>query len=155
MTMPEDDIRMAAATHVPVLITCDSAPERERCARLIHGQSRGNDGLFVTCRGNRSLRQPFDQARSGTLFIEDLVALSADAQLELLSLLNERIRQGSECAVRILAGASRHLDAERRSGAFSERLFYRLNLIHLHFKDEQSIRVVDMATTPRARSGSG
>ena len=151
----QDDVRLAAGTCVPVLITSESAPERERCARLIHRQSAVGDGPFVAFRGdvaaepertegradvigaprdNTSLRQWFDEARGGTLFIDDLATLTADAQLELLSLLDQR--QCPEGAVRILAGASRYLDVERTSGRFNDRLFYRLNQIHLDLKDE-------------------
>ena len=42
-------------------------------------------------------------------------------------------------AVRLISGANRHLGAERRSGAFSERLFYRLNVIHLDLLTQQPL----------------
>jgi DNA-binding NtrC family response regulator len=32
----------------------------------------------------------------------------------------------------VVAGASRHLDMERATGAFCTPLFYRLNLIHIN-----------------------
>ena len=75
------------------------------------------------------LRHQFDQARGGTLFLDDVITLPADAQAHLLSLLNERMAPLSSTVafdrsrVRIVAGASRHLDAERATGAFCELLF--------------------------------
>ena len=152
MTMRDDDLRMAAARDVPVLITCESALRRERCARLIHHWRHGTDRPFITFRGNAFLRRRFEQARGGTLFIEDIAALTADAQLELLSLLDEGIQAPRERAVRILAGAGRCVAAERRSGAFSDRLFYRLNLIHLDYNDAELVRAGEMATMRRTQS---
>jgi transcriptional regulator of acetoin/glycerol metabolism len=146
----DDDVRIAAAADVPVLITAESGPERELCARRIHGQSRYGGGPFVALRfhapasqsespalsRNKSrthawLRQSFDRARGGTLFIDDIVTLSPDTQDQLWSLLGERRCLGSECDVRIVSGASRHVDTDRAWGTFSEPLFYRLNVIHL------------------------
>lgn len=151
----DDDVRIAAAADVPVLITAESGPERELCARRIHGQSRCGGGPFVALRFNTPtsqkegatlsrnkprplgwLRQSFEQARGGTLFIDDIVTLSADAQHQLWSLLGERVRPASACEVRIVAGASRHVDTDRASGAFNEPLFYRLNVIHLDLTNE-------------------
>jgi DNA-binding NtrC family response regulator len=150
-TLQDADIQLAVCTHVPVLITCASASKREECARLIHAQSGAADGPFVTFRNagsaestpaglriptdrvsiNGALGHRFEEARQGTLFIEDIAGLTVDAQLELLSLLDTPSRQPHDGAVRVVAGASHHLDAERRSGAFNDRLFYRLNVIHV------------------------
>ena len=154
----EGEIRLAARVRVPVLITAGDAEQRSLCARLIHAYGEWVRGPFVTlsqndvgvpeqnpdpfARAHRignalMLRHQFDQARGGTLFLDDVVTLPADGQAHLLSLLNERMAPLSSNAafdrsrVRIVAGASRHLGAERATGAFCEPLFYRLNLIHV------------------------
>ena len=125
------------------------------CARLIH-DSRGYERPFVTFsvddpgavveKSNGSWRvydredivlmRQFELARGGTLFIDDIALLRVATQSLLHSLLDERIRQASSerpagGRVRVVAGASRHLDAELATGAFCTPLFYRLNLIHI------------------------
>ena len=88
-----------------------------------------------------SLRDRFNQAIGGSLFIEDVAALTAPAQQELLALLTcERARSSASGTVgaipRIIAGASRHLDDDRDARTFSEMLFYRLNIIHIDFMNQ-------------------
>jgi DNA-binding NtrC family response regulator len=134
-----DEIWIAADTDVPVLLTADAAADRERCARLIHGGSGDPNRPFVAIHsdapgsagGANVLGQRFEQARGGTLFIEDLATLAPEAQQLLFVLLEERSDRGLVHAVRILAGVSGGLDAQRASGAFSEALFYRLNILNV------------------------
>jgi len=153
---PEDDLRLAARVDVPVLVTADSRRQRNMCARLIH-DSRGYERPFVTFsvhepgavveKANGSWRvhdredivllRQFELARGGTLFIEDIADLRMATQALLYSLLDERLRQLpsdrlSGARVRLVAGASRHLDTERATGVFCTSLFYRLNLIHIN-----------------------
>ncbi|HEY3158624.1 MAG TPA: sigma 54-interacting transcriptional regulator [Vicinamibacterales bacterium] len=152
---PEDDLRLAASVDVPVLVTAGSRRERKMCARLIH-DAGGYDRPFVTFsvedpgsvieKSNGSwrvfdredivLRRHFEEARGGTLFIDDIALLRAATQTQLHVLLEERIRHLASARpgggrVRVVAGASRHLDPERATGAFCTSLFYRLNLIHI------------------------
>jgi DNA-binding NtrC family response regulator len=156
--MQEDDLRLAADVHVPVLITAETSREREVYARLIHVNGARARGPFVKigpqvvaadeggavgfgrtrsrAGGPLSLRCRFEEARGGTLFIDDVVALTADAQMQLLSLIDEHARASAgapaaSVAVRVIAGASRHFGDDRASGAFYEPLFYRLNVIHM------------------------
>lgn len=144
---PEEDLRLAARVDVPVLVTADSRDHRNLCARLIHDIGVYGGGPFVTFSIDDEdeaaeeakvamLRREFERARGGTLFVDDIAMLRAATQAQLLSLLEERVRHGSAVApsdsVRIVAGASRHLDAEREAGAFCTPLFYRLNLIHIN-----------------------
>jgi two-component system response regulator HydG len=157
--MLKDEIRFAAERHVPVLITAGDHDQRELCARIIHASWDGGRGPFVTflatapsvslhasnaaphCRGPHDyllLRRKFEGARGGTLFIDDVTLLSAEGQEQLFSLLDESLPStapdaGAGRSVRLIAGASHHLDAERATGAFSESLFYRLNVIHFDF----------------------
>ena len=160
--MLKDEIRFAAERHVPVLITAGDHDQRELCARIIHASWDGGRGPFVTFlaaspsmaphasnavprrRGvddHLLLRRKFEGARGGTLFIHDVTLLSAEGQGQLFSLLDESLPSAPSHArvgrsVRLIAGASHHLDAERATGAFSESLFYRLNVIHFDFLTE-------------------
>ncbi len=160
-----DDLELASRTGVPVLITAECREQREACARLIHTGRRQAQGPFVVCSvdavspgveaptasparrardDGATLRQQFDRARGGTLFIDDITNLTSGAQTQPCRLVEEHSFQHSvtgragTLAVRIITGASSHLDAERASGIFSEGLFYRLNIVHLDLLSEHS-----------------
>jgi CBS domain-containing protein len=177
IALHDNDVHMASQTQTPVLITAASRERREMCARLIHARGRGGGpGPFVAYEVNGSrpkvaasvtaqygadesntLRHHFAQAVGGSLFIEDVAALTSGEQAELFSLLHRppdwSERPQARRAVRVIAGASRHLDSERASGAFSEPLFYRLNVIHVDLLDQQepegvSMKARDLMTTP-------
>jgi len=153
---PEEDLRLAARFDVPVLVTADSREHRSMCARLIHdiGMAGGpfvtfsTGGLSIVSSSPREreeavLRRQFERARGGTLFIDDIATLRAAVQAQLLSLLEERVHDESSIrssggSVRVVAGASRHLDRERETGVFCTPLFYRLNLIHINLIPRRS-----------------
>jgi DNA-binding NtrC family response regulator len=161
----DDDLELASRTDVPVLITAECPHQRETCARRIHTSRRQEQGPFVVfsidalspCTGapsastarrahddGVSLRQQFDQARGGTLFIDDITSLTSGGQAQLCCLLEEYsfpppVTGRSETpSVRIIAGASRHLEAERATGIFCEPLFYRLNVVHFDLLSEHT-----------------
>jgi DNA-binding NtrC family response regulator len=147
----DDDIRLAARVDVPVLITAKSHDQRNDCARVIHATGANARGPFVPFWSGgikvgaddpvavvRTLRHQFDQARGGTLFIDDIAALPDVAQWELFTLLNDCALScarpnGAENrrAVRIISGASRHMAVEHATRPFCAPLFYRLNVLHL------------------------
>jgi transcriptional regulator of aroF, aroG, tyrA and aromatic amino acid transport len=138
----EEDLRLAVQSDAPVLITAANANRRQAAARFIHTAGSNGHGPFVTLSSalhvtNGGVRQTFNEARKGTLYVDDVAALSSEAQAELCRVVEaSRVRGASTrerdaAPVRIIAGASRHLATERATGAFSERLFYRLNVIHL------------------------
>jgi DNA-binding NtrC family response regulator len=155
--MLDDELHMAARIRVPVLITAESREQRETSARRIHTDGNNMPGPFVVFPSDAAganvegahlssavrarddgvtLRQQFEEALGGTLFIEDIARLTRDAQAQLCCLLEEyQLRMSTVStdgpSVRVIAGASRHLDAERAAGAFCEPLFYRLNVIHI------------------------
>jgi DNA-binding NtrC family response regulator len=157
--MLEDDIWLAAQVKAPALITAGTRDQREVCARLVHAIGRDCRGPFVSVRCEAGelagdsrashrridgedasmLRSHHELARGGTLFIDEVAALPADAQAQLLAMLGDRPSSESSAArfqstnVRVIAGASHHLDAELLAGVFCDRLFYRLNLVHVDF----------------------
>jgi DNA-binding NtrC family response regulator len=180
---PDDDLRLAARVDVPVLVTAGSRRQRSMCARLIH-DGGGYDRPFVTFsvgdpgaivekssgswrvydREDVVLRRQFELARGGTLFIDDIALLREATQAQLHALLEERLGQVASARpaggrVRVVAGASRHLDAERQAGAFCTSLFYRLNIIHIDFI-AHGARVASSpprcaGDVPRTRGASG
>jgi DNA-binding NtrC family response regulator len=149
------DIRLAAAVDAPVLITGCSASERVRCAYLIHDTISSGRRPFIVLDGSGgtptadpvapsrvtgpvdiTLRGGFERAHGGTLFVDHLDRLPFARQTEFLDLLETRAHVGSAVdaaavGVRIITGASRCFATERTIGAFSNRLFYRLNVIHI------------------------
>jgi len=77
------------------------------------------------------------EAERGTLFLDEVGELTADAQVRLLRFLHDRTyeRLGEarerQADVRLIAATNRDLEAEVRTGRFREDLFYRLNVITL------------------------
>jgi NtrC-family two-component system response regulator AlgB len=78
-----------------------------------------------------------EEADGGTLLLDQVGELTADAQLRVLRFLNERTyeRLGEatkrHADVRVIATTNRDLEAEVRAGRFREDLFYRLNVVTL------------------------
>jgi DNA-binding NtrC family response regulator len=165
------DLMCAAHSHVPVLLTASCQLDREVCARLIHKHSSpSRDGFVVIrCRdafggnGNNGhgyhrpssvdethrSPDPFDldraveQARGGTVFLDEIQQLSMDQQQFLYSALEGEPREGDASSpawrnVRIICGASRSLSHQVADGRFMESLYYRLNMIHVDVRPPQS-----------------
>ena len=77
------------------------------------------------------------EAEGGTLLLDEIGELTADAQARLLRFLHdktyERLGEARErhADVRLLAATNRSLEADVRAGRFREDLFYRLNVVVL------------------------
>ncbi len=80
----------------------------------------------------------FDEARGGTLVLDEIGELPMGAQAKLLRVLQEgtfrRVGAVDECQTdaRIIATTSRDIEHDVSSGRFREDLFYRLNVVPLH-----------------------
>lgn len=139
--LQEDELRLAARLHVPVLITAEDEHARANAAHFLHVNGVQAKGPFVSSAGRDTdddvaLRCIFEEARGGTLFIDDILRLTRKTQIELFALLGESQQpkpspELESARVRLITGASRHLAAEHAIGAFSEPLFFRLNIIHV------------------------
>jgi two-component system nitrogen regulation response regulator NtrX len=154
-------ISRVAPTEARVLITGESGTGKELVAAAIHAASRRRARAFVTVncaaiprdlvesemfgheRGaftgatERRLGR-FELAHEGTLFLDEVGDLSAEAQAKLLRTLEtgELQRIGAETAMRIdarvVAATNRQLGEAVGNGAFREDLFFRLNVFPIH-----------------------
>ncbi|HET8654472.1 MAG TPA: sigma-54 dependent transcriptional regulator, partial [Longimicrobiaceae bacterium] len=154
-------IERVAPTDARVLITGESGTGKELVAAAIHRHSAHAGGPFirVNCAAiprdlveselfghekgaftgaTERRRGRFELADGGTLLLDEVGDLSADAQAKLLRVLEtgefERVG-GSEpirAEVRTLAATNRDLRADVAAGRFREDLFFRLHVIPVH-----------------------
>lgn len=149
---------VAGASDTTSLILGESGTGKELMARFIHMNSGRRKGPFVTVncgaipkdlaenelfgyeRGaftgaTEKVKQGrFEQAHRGTILLDEVGELSADMQVKLLRVLQERTfyRLGGSkevtVDVRIIAATNRDLEKLVEEGKFREDLFYRLNV---------------------------
>jgi NtrC-family two-component system response regulator AlgB len=150
----------AAASDAVLLLRGESGTGKTVFARWIRKQSRRADGPFVTVHcpmlSNELMSSTLfghkkgaftgavadsvgkvEEAEGGTLLLDEVADLSADAQARLLRFLNdrtyERLGEATErkADVRLIAATNRALEQEVHGGRFREDLFFRLNVITL------------------------
>jgi two-component system, NtrC family, response regulator HydG len=141
-------VERVAASRVPVLIYGEPGTGKELVAHRIHARSRRRDGPFVTVNcalkpgevverqlfGDGQTLGRFDEARGGTLLLDEVGELSLDLQARLHRLMHESSladRRHGENDVRVVATTIRHLPSEVSRGTFRADLFYRLNVFSI------------------------
>jgi DNA-binding NtrC family response regulator len=140
--LPVDDEDVVSRSPARLLITAPTQQGVENLARRIHGAGPRAQFPFVQTWavefpvGPELLREHcarlLDSAAGGSLLvsaIEEMPATVQDATIDLLGGL-EFARMPSD-AVRLISGTTVSLRDRVAAGTFSERLFYRLNIIHL------------------------
>ncbi len=156
-----DLIQRVAPTEVTVLITGESGTGKELVARSVHRHSLRHDGPFVpvNCaaltetlleselfgheRGaftgavNRRAGL-FEQARGGSLFLDEIGEMNPEMQAKLLRVLESKEfqRVGGEkfikADIRLLVATNKDLEALIESGNFRQDLFWRINVVPIH-----------------------
>jgi PAS domain S-box-containing protein len=151
------DVRRVAPTDATVLILGETGTGKELIARAIHSSSNRADKPFIkiNCaalpaglveselfgheRGafsgaiQRRIGR-FELAHGGTIFLDEIGDVSADVQLKLLRVLQEREferiggNQTIRSDVRVIAATNRDLPKAIAAGSFRSDLFFRLNV---------------------------
>ena len=138
-----EDVALAArCAAASVLITADCAAAVERLARRIHAASDRAAFPFVRVAAatlpvdaavlTERCADLLDTARGGSLLLTDVEQMPAFVQnqfVETFDCLHAALEP--TCRVRLLAGTTTALYERIADGTFAERLFYRLNIIHL------------------------
>ena len=151
-------IESVAPTNGRVLILGDNGTGKELVARTIHSSSRRKNGPFieVNCaaipeelieselfghvRGaftGAIADKPgrFEQANTGTIFLDEIADMSLKTQAKVLRVLQEQVMervggtQRIKVDVRVLAATNKDLVEEIRAGRFREDLYFRLNVV--------------------------
>ena len=151
----------AAASNIPILISGESGTGKEMVARAIQGSSdrAGRPFITVNCgaipenlvesilfgheKGSFTGASAkhvgkFQEADSGTIFLDEVGELSQDMQVKLLRVLQEGevdpigAKRPVRVDVRVISATNRDLADDVKKGGFREDLFYRLNVFPIH-----------------------
>ncbi len=151
-------IKVVAKSNATVLITGESGTGKELVARAIHSQSYRKDKPFiaVSCAalpetlleselfghekgaftGAHAQRKgKFEIANQGSLFLDEIGEMSANIQVHLLRVLEEKefTRVGGnelvKVDVRVISATNKDVRKAVASGQFREDLYYRLNVV--------------------------
>ena len=179
-------VGLVAPSAATVLITGETGTGKELVVRAIHERSPRQNRPFVavncgaipvtliasemfghergafTGASQRRIGR-FEQAGSGTIFLDEITELPMETQTALLRVLQEREfeRVGGErpirTDVRIVAATNRNLEVEVADGRFRADLFYRINVVPivmppLRDRKEDIPRLVDYFVDRSARS---
>jgi DNA-binding NtrC family response regulator len=138
----EDQELAARCAEATLLITATCSADVETVARRIHSASDRAASPFVHVAGSalpadaailvEACGDLLDRARGGSLLVSDVERMPAVVQNQLMETIVglQRARAPSG-GVRLIAGTTTTLHERVADGMFSERLFYRLNTIHV------------------------
>ncbi len=154
-------VERIAGTRATVLLCGESGVGKDRIARAIHEHSPRKDRPFVkiNCTAipenlmeselfgyekgaftGATVSKPgkFEQANTGTVFLDEIGDVPASVQVKLLRVLQDREfeRLGSNKTmhtdVRVIAATNVDLRAALEQGTFREDLYYRLNVVPIN-----------------------
>ncbi len=161
MAPVNDVVRKVAGVFTSVLITGESGTGKGVVAQAIHRLSQRAGKPFVAfsvCAFPESLieaelfghekgaftgaiqnrRGRFEEAKGGTIFLDEIGDLALPSQAKLLRVLQERSleRLGSNTSipvdVRLVCATSRNLEKMVQEGTFREDLYFRISVVRVH-----------------------
>jgi len=153
-------IRLAATTDIPVLLSGETGTGKDLAGQEIHCQSDRKNGPFVPIHlgalpaelvaselfghekgaftGALEGRQgKFEQAHNGTVFLDEITTIDEKVQVSLLRLIEQRRfsrlggRKALSTNIRLIAASNQDLDDAVGRGVFREDLYYRLNVFRI------------------------
>lgn len=151
----------AAASNIPILISGESGTGKEMVARAIQGSSERARRPFITVNcgaipenlvesilfghekgsftgASAKHVGKFQEADTGTIFLDEVGELSQEMQVKLLRVLQEGevdpigAKRPVKVDVRVISATNRNLADDVKKGGFREDLFYRLNVFPIH-----------------------
>jgi len=115
-----------------VVVNCGAVPRE-----LIESEFFGHvKGAFTDAKEEKTGK--FEMAHTGTIFLDEVGDLAAEAQVKLLRALGEReiVKVGGTKTipvdVRVIAATNKDLEQAVREGTFREDLYWRLAVLSLH-----------------------
>jgi len=153
-------IKRVSEINVNILITGESGTGKELVARAIHYSGTRHDKPFVPVNcgaipeslmeselfgykkgaftgAHRDKRGLFEEAGTGTIFLDEIGDLPPHLQVKLLRVLEDKqIRplgstESVSIDIRVITATNKKLEEEITNGQFREDLFYRLNVIKI------------------------
>ncbi|MFP4397984.1 MAG: sigma-54-dependent transcriptional regulator, partial [Desulfonatronovibrio sp.] len=154
-------VSKVAPSKSTVLVTGESGTGKELVAKAIHYTSSRKNGPFISVNcmslspgvleselfghekgsftGATAMKKGrFERAHGGTLFLDEIGELSADLQVKLLRVLQEKAfeRVGGNKTInvdiRLVAATNKDLKQGVEQGFFREDLYYRLNVVNIN-----------------------
>jgi len=151
-------VRRVAPTKATILLHGESGVGKHHLAQVVHELSPRRDRPFAAVNSaalsetlidallfgqepgifeedDRRRRGKLEEARGGTIYLHEVGQLSPSLQVKLLRVLQEGVferlggRELLAADVRVVAGSSRDLAEEVRTGRFRDDLYYRLNVV--------------------------
>jgi two-component system NtrC family response regulator len=155
-----ETIQKVAPSNATVLLEGESGTGKELVAKALHFNSPRRDNPFVAVNCSAlveslleselfghekgaftgavsSKKGRFEMAHGGTLFLDEIGELSANLQVKLLRVLQEKAfeRVGGVRSltvnIRVIAATNKDLREEMMAGRFREDLYYRMNVVHI------------------------
>jgi len=156
-----ETIQMVAKNDLTVLITGESGTGKDLAARAVHALSDRSQRQFVAVNcptvpenileselfgykkgafthATQNKKGLFQEAHTGTIFLDEIGDISPTIQTKLLRVLQEKeIKPLGDSKiiqvdVRIVASTNQNLNEKIRQGTFREDFFYRLNVLPIH-----------------------
>jgi DNA-binding NtrC family response regulator len=156
-----DQIRKAALIDISILLQGETGTGKDLAAQTIHCLSDRSEGPFIPVNlgalpsemvaselfghekgsftGAIAQRKgKFEQAKNGTIFLDEIESIDENVQVSLLRLVDEKkfYRLGGKRRVttnaRLTVASNEHLESLVEQGTFREDLFYRLHVFPIY-----------------------